>query len=104
MTAPSAAPGAEDAAMAGWLRGLLGREVRQLDLYRAALTHRSARQHNNERLEFLGDSVLGLVISAELFQRYPEADEGDLSRLRARLVSSAPLAAIRRVSPRVHPG
>jgi ribonuclease-3 len=94
MMAPTAAPGAYDVVMAGWLRALLGRDVRQHELYRAALTHRSARHQNNERLEFLGDSVLGLVISAELFHRYPEADEGDLSRLRARLVSSAPLAAI----------
>ncbi|MEO6369181.1 MAG: ribonuclease III [Steroidobacteraceae bacterium] len=83
-----------DAAIRSWLRGVLGRDVQQLDLYRAALTHRSAQEDNNERLEFLGDAVLGMVIAAELYRRFPAADEGDLSRLRSRLVSAAPLAAI----------
>ncbi|HXR50935.1 MAG TPA: ribonuclease III, partial [Steroidobacteraceae bacterium] len=60
----------------------------------AALTHRSATDDNNERLEFLGDAVLGMVIAEELFRRFPDADEGDLSRLRSRLVSAGPLAQI----------
>lgn len=51
-----------------------------------ALTHRSAGQRNYERLEFLGDSVLDLVVTERLLQRYPDAPEGDLSRMRARLV------------------
>ncbi|MFO7325126.1 MAG: ribonuclease III [Pseudomonadota bacterium] len=93
MNAPAPAR-AGDEAIAAWVCGLLGREVRQIDLYRSALTHRSARQDNNERLEFLGDAVLGMVIAEELFRRFAAADEGDLSRLRARLVSSAPLAQI----------
>lgn len=94
MNAPSAQARAGDDAIAAWLRKLLGREVQQVALYRAALTHRSAQQDNNERLEFLGDAVLGMVIAEELFRRFPSGDEGDLSRLRARLVSSAPLAQI----------
>lgn len=94
MTAPPDAAGAGDEAMSGWLRDLLGREPRQMDLYRAALTHRSARPDHNERLEFLGDAVLGMVVAEELFRRFPAADEGDLSRLRARLVSSEPLAKV----------
>lgn len=94
MDAPSAPARAGDEALAAWLRKLLGREVQQPGLYRSALTHRSARQDNNERLEFLGDAVLGMVIAEELFRRFPAADEGDLSRLRARLVSSAPLAQV----------
>jgi len=85
---------AGDGAIAAWLRKLLGRDVQQPELYRAALTHRSAQQDNNERLEFLGDAVLGMVIAEELFRRFPAGNEGDLSRLRARLVSSAPLAQI----------
>ena len=92
MNPPSAQAG--DAAIAAWLHRLLGRAVQRPDLYRSALTHRSARQDNNERLEFLGDAVLGMVIAEELFRRFPAGDEGDLSRLRARLVSSAPLAQI----------
>lgn len=92
--APSAPARAGDEALAAWLRNLLGREVQQFPLYRSALTHRSARQDNNERLEFLGDAVLGLVIAEELYRRFPTGDEGDLSRLRSRLVSSAPLAQL----------
>src|SRR5688572_4474927 len=94
MSEPYPAPGAEGEATVRWLRALLGRDPRRLDLHLAALTHRSAQQDNNERLEFLGDAVLGMVVAEELFGRFPEADEGDLSRLRARLVSSGPLARI----------
>ena len=87
------APGPQDAT-AAWLHELLGRDPRQPDLFLAALTHRSATDDNNERLEFLGDAVLGMVIAEELFRRFPDADEGDLSRLRSRLVSAGPLAQI----------
>ena len=94
MAAPQVNDGARDEALAAWLRGLLGRDLSRLDLCRAALTHRSAHQDNNERLEFLGDAVLGMVMAAELFRRFPAASEGTLSRLRSRLVSTGPLAAI----------
>ncbi|MEO6515907.1 MAG: ribonuclease III [Steroidobacteraceae bacterium] len=83
-----------DAAVQSWLRRVLGREVQRPELYRAALTHRSAQECNNERLEFLGDAVLGMVVAEELYRRFPTADEGSLSRLRSRLVSAGPLAAI----------
>lgn len=59
-----------------------------------ALTHRSAGGHNNERLEFLGDAVLGNVIAGELFKRFPEAREGELSRYRAKLVRRESLAEL----------
>ncbi len=58
-----------------------------------ALTHRSKASDHNERLEFLGDSVLNLVVSKELFDRFPRLDEGDLTRLRASLVRKPALAA-----------
>jgi ribonuclease-3 len=77
-----------------WVRERLGYELRQPELFRAALTHRSAPGPNNERLEFLGDAVLNLVIAQSLFTAFPEASEGDLSRLRSRLVSSEPLAEV----------
>jgi ribonuclease III len=77
-----------------WLLALLGAPPQQPALYRAALTHRSAQHDNNERLEFLGDAVLGMLIAEELYQRFPEADEGSLSRLRSGLVSATPLAQI----------
>lgn len=85
---------APEESVRAWLVGLLGREPQQLARYHQALTHRSAQEDNNERLEFLGDAVLGLVIAEELFRRFPRADEGELSRLRSRLVSSGPLAAL----------
>ena len=59
-----------------------------------ALTHRSVGSRNNERLEFLGDAILGGVIAAELYHRYPQAKEGELSRLRANLVRRESLAEI----------
>ena len=65
-------------------------------LLNSALTHRSAGSENNERLEFLGDAVLGYVIADELYQRFPEADEGELSRRRASLVKGDTLADIAR--------
>ncbi len=78
----------------GWLRATVGHVPRSMDLFRAALTHRSAAGPNNERLEFLGDAVLNLVVARWLYDLFPAADEGDLSRLRARLVSGPPLAQI----------
>ncbi len=63
-------------------------------LLELALTHSSHGQRDNERLEFLGDSVLSLVVSFELYQRNPGLSEGELTRLRARLVRGETLAEI----------
>lgn len=63
-------------------------------LLRQALTHRSHGHHNNERLEFLGDSVLNCVVSALLYEHFARIDEGDLSRLRANLVKQQSLYEI----------
>jgi len=79
-----------------WVRERVGYEPRDLSLFRAALTHRSASGPNNERLEFLGDAVLNLAIAQRLYEAFPQASEGDLSRLRARLVSREPLAEVAR--------
>ena len=59
-----------------------------------ALTHRSMGSRNNERLEFLGDSILGMVISSELFNRFPNEKEGVLTRLRSSLVKGDTLSEI----------
>jgi ribonuclease III len=59
-----------------------------------ALTHRSRGEQHNERLEFLGDGVLGCVIAAELFERFGALPEGDLSRMRAQLVRQEALHGI----------
>ncbi len=74
----------------------LQHEFRDPGLLKQALTHCSAGRQNNERLEFLGDAVLGLTVAELLFLRYPEASEGDLSRIRAGLVQQSTLAAIAR--------
>jgi ribonuclease-3 len=66
------------------------------DLLERAVTHRSAGGDHNERLEFLGDSILSFVIADELFRRFADAREGELTRLRARLVRSATLASLAR--------
>ncbi len=58
------------------------------------MTHRSIGDHNNERLEYLGDAILGYVIADILFSQFPDADEGQLSRLRASLVKGEKLAQI----------
>lgn len=65
-------------------------------LVKRALTHRSADVDNNERLEFLGDSVLGFVIAERLYTKFHQADEGVLSRLRATLVNQTTLAVLAR--------
>ncbi len=61
-----------------------------------ALTHRSVGQSNNERLEFLGDAILGMVIADELFHRFPECSEGEMSRLRSSLVKGETLSELSR--------
>ncbi|MFC1747263.1 ribonuclease III [Pseudomonadota bacterium] len=63
-------------------------------LLEQALTHRSMGSTNNERLEFLGDAILGAVVAAELYQRFPRSTEGELTRLRAALVKGDSLAEI----------
>lgn len=78
------------------LQECLGYRFRNGDLLVEALTHRSAQGRNNERLEFLGDSVLNFVIADELFHRCPHESEGTLSRLRATLVNRASLAELAR--------
>lgn len=78
------------------LARLLGHSFRREDLLDQALTHRSAGGPNNERLEFLGDALIGLVVAEALVERLPEADEGTLSRMRASLVKRESLADLAR--------
>ena len=77
-----------------WLEKTLQLRFDDQGLFVRALTHRSAKGRNNERLEYLGDAVLDFVISEALFRLRPQADEGDLSRLRSSLVKDSTLAAI----------
>lgn len=66
------------------------------ELLALALTHRSADASNNERLEFLGDAIVGAVIAEFLYARFPHANEGQLTRIRATLVNKASLATLAR--------
>ena len=72
----------------------LGYQFKTPALLTQALTHRSFSGNNNERLEFLGDSVLNFIIAHQLYQRFPKLPEGDLSRLRAQLVKESTLSEI----------
>jgi len=76
------------------LSAILQYEFSDERLCTQALTHRSAGYPHNERLEFLGDAMLGLVVAEELYRRYPDADEGLLTRLRAALVRKETLADV----------
>jgi len=87
LTAPkSSAPPATDT-----LPGV-GHRFADPGLLRQALSHRSAGYPHNERLEFLGDSLVGLIVAELLYEQFPKASEGELTRLRARLVRRESLA------------
>jgi len=77
-----------------WVATTLEHQPANAALFRVALTHRSAGSDNNERLEFLGDAVLNLLVAEQLYRQFPEADEGALSRLRSAVVSGESLARV----------
>ncbi len=96
-------PAKRRAPAAGDVVGLtakLGLEARRLDLFRQAVTHKSAEQElglsSNERLEFLGDAVLEIVVAEHLYRSHPDLAEGNLTKLKAVVVSEPVLAAIAR--------
>ncbi len=72
----------------------IGYEFSDIAIFDKALTHRSAGGRNNERMEFLGDAILGFVVADVLYAKLGSADEGDMSRLRSSLVKGVTLAAI----------
>ena len=78
------------------LQNLIGYQFQDSDLLVQALTHRSHGALNNERLEFLGDSILNLAITRSLYDRFSDATEGHMSRLRAKMVRRDTLADIAR--------
>ena len=93
----------------------LGHPFRDENLLRLALTHPSVAHEanavtaHNQRLEFLGDSVLGLVLSRALYEKFPAADEGALTKSRAKLVNAGSLARTARATrpgraPDLEPG
>jgi ribonuclease III len=74
----------------------LGHAFANPALLAQALTHRSAGHHNNERLEFLGDALVNLIVAELIYEEHPAADEGEMTRLRAALVNGTALASIAR--------
>jgi ribonuclease III len=85
---------AETDRLKSWVERSFGYALKDAELFQAALTHRSAGGEHNERLEFLGDSVLNCAVARLLYDAHPGADEGALSRLRATLVSGETLAQL----------
>jgi len=85
---------AETDRLKSWVERSFGHALNDAELFQAALTHRSASGEHNERLEFLGDSVLNCAVARLLYDAHPGADEGALSRLRATLVSGETLAQL----------
>jgi ribonuclease-3 len=86
--------GAQKPLRASALCKKLGYVFKQPQLLQRALTHRSYAPEHNERLEFLGDSILGCVIAKHLYSNYPQLSEGELSRLRSNLVREETLATL----------
>lgn len=74
----------------------IGYRFRRPEWLKQAMTHCSADVQHNERLEFLGDSILNMLIAEQLYQRFPDATEGELSRMRATLVREQTLAELAR--------
>ena len=82
-------------------QAVLGHEFRDADLLREALTHASGANHrlaSNERLEFLGDAILGAVVCELLFRKYPDYQEGELTRIKSIVVSRRDLRQDRRIA------
>lgn len=83
------------------IQEILGHDFHDAQLIKSAITHPSATENkpiwaSYERLEFLGDSVVGMVVAEELFERFPDMDEGELSRLKLSLISGESMAAVAR--------
>ena len=76
------------------IENLLSSKIKKSQLYLDSLTHRSASNKNNERLEFFGDAILGLAIAEYLYNKFPDDDEGELSRKRSYLVRKETLSKI----------
>src|ERR1700694_5204968 len=96
---PSDWTSAEEAEILEECQKAIGYRFRQQELLRAALTHTSGantRAASNERLEFLGDSVLGLVCCEQLFLRFPDYQEGDMTKVKSVVVSRRTCARISR--------
>ena len=86
----------KDSELCSFLCSVLGFKPQDISLYRQALTHRSVSAESNERLEFLGDSLIGFVVADELYRMFPQSDEGFLTRVRSKAVCRENLNKIAR--------
>ncbi|MCP4520815.1 MAG: ribonuclease III [Cytophagales bacterium] len=68
------------------IKGILGKKPKNLDLYKLAVQHSSVSKDSNERLEYLGDAILGAIVAEYLFKKFPYKDEGFLTEIRSRIV------------------
>ena len=89
-------PSEQDKDLARTLKSLLGFRPKNLDLYKLALSHASVSKESNERLEYLGDAILGAIIADLLFKKFPYKDEGFLSEMRSRIVKRDSLNTLAR--------
>ena len=79
------------------IKFILGYETKKPELFKLALLHKSIKyEESNERLEFLGDAILGLIVANQLFKLYPFRNEGFLTKIRSKIVSRASLNDIGR--------
>ena len=79
------------------IEGLINFKIQDENIYQQAFMHKSASQEtleSNERLEFIGDSVLGLIVTSYLYEKYPNENEGFLTRIRTKMVSGKTLSKI----------
>lgn len=76
----------EDQILKSTIRGIIGKSPSNLELYKLSLRHSSTSDDSNERLEYLGDAVLGAIVAEFLFKKYPSKDEGFLTEIRSRIV------------------
>ena len=75
----------EDKILKSTIRGIIGKSPSNLELYKLSLRHSSTSDDSNERLEYLGDAVLGAIVAEFLFKKYPSKDEGFLTEIRSHL-------------------
>jgi ribonuclease-3 len=85
---------AEERNLFSSIRGIVGKRPKNFELYKLALRHSSVSDHSNERLEFLGDAILGAVVADFLFKKFPYKNEGFLTELRSRLVKRESLNSL----------
>jgi ribonuclease III len=84
----------EDKILKSTIRGILGRSPSNLELFKLSVKHSSSSSESNERLEYLGDAILGAIVAEYLFKKFPRRDEGFLTEIRSRIVKRESLNSL----------